>query len=92
MLGVILFTIFIGLVYFWNQYAFRHWSRHGFKQLSPVFFFGDSFGLLTLKSSMGEFFQGVYQKYKKDKMVGVYISYNSVLVVTDPKVFVGKID
>ena len=85
-----IFAILIGLVivfgYFLNQYSLNYWSRNGFKQLDPKFFFGDAASLLTLRTSIGEYYAELYNKYKKLRIFGIYFSYKPILVVTDPKI------
>jgi cytochrome P450 family 6 len=34
---------------------------------------------------MGDFFKGIYDKYKQHKVIGLYMSYDPVLVINDPK-------
>jgi len=82
----VLLASVIALVYFLSQYYHNYWKRLGFKQLNPQFFFGDAKRLLTFKSSLGEYYADVYEKYKNHKMIGVYLSYSPALVVTDPKI------
>lgn len=85
MIFAALVAVIVVLGYFLNQYSFNYWSRHGFKQLNPKLLFGDAKSLLTLKTSMGEYYAELYNKYKKDGIFGIYISYSRILVVTDPK-------
>ena len=85
MIFTALVAVIVVLVYFLNQYSFNYWSRHGFKQLNPKLLFGDAKSLLTMKTSLGEYYLDLYNKYKKDGIFGVYISYSRALVVTDPK-------
>ena len=84
-----IFAVLLGVVlilgYFLNQYLFSYWTRHGFKQLDPKFFFGDAKPLITLKRFMGEFLQDLYQKNKDSRIVGFYSSYVPALLVIDPK-------
>lgn len=84
-----IFVVLIGLVivlgYFLNQYQLDYWKRRGFKQLQPKFFFGDAEKLMKLKLSMGEYYQGLYNNYKKFRIIGSYTSYAPSLVITDPK-------
>lgn len=86
MIFAILLTFTAVFGYFFSQYSLNYWRRNGIKQLEPKFIFGDAYSLLTSKTSMGEFFQGLYTKYKNSKVLGVYISYKPVLLVNDPKV------
>ena len=84
-----IFTVVLAFVailsFLLNQYLFNHWTRHGFKQLEPKFFFGDIKPIMTLKYSMGEYFQQLYQKHKNSKILGIYSLYIPALLITDPK-------
>jgi cytochrome P450 family 6 len=72
------------LIYLVNKYLLSYWSRHGFKQIEPVFLFGDAKKTLTLNLSIGVFFGELYEKYKSHRVIGVYMSYLPILVVNDP--------
>ena len=85
MIFAILLGVVLTLGYLLNQYLFSYWTRHGFKQLDPKFFFGDAKPLITLKRFMGEFLQDLYQKNKDSRLVGIYVFYIPSLLVTDPK-------
>lgn len=85
MIFAILLGLAIILVYLLNRHWFSYWSKRGFQQLEPTFLVGNSAPLFMLKTSLGEFFQGVYNKYKDHKIIGVYVAYRPVLVVNDSK-------
>lgn len=85
MLLLILLGILIALIYLLNQYLFSFWSRRGFKQVDPTFLVGNAGPLLTLKTSIGEYYQDVYNKYKQHRVIGVYFFYRPLLVVNDAK-------
>lgn len=85
MIFAILVAIIIGLSYFLNQYLFSFWSKRGFKQIDTTFFVGNAGKLLSLKASMGEYYQELYNKYKEHRVLGLYLSYRPVLVVNDAK-------
>lgn len=59
--------------------------QHGFHQLQPTFFIGDVAALITMKSCFGEFFQGLYSKFKDRDAIGIYMFYRPVLIVNNPK-------
>lgn len=71
------------LGYLLNQHHHTYWAKLGFPQLSPRFLVGDIGPRLIPKSSLGEFFQTLYQKNKHQAAVGVYMSYSPVLLITD---------
>lgn len=87
---VISIAIFISLIlvlcYHLNNTLFKFWSKRGFKQLEPRFFFGDAKSLLLRHLNIGEYYQMIYSKYKEHKVLGLYISYNPVLLINDPKI------
>lgn len=85
MIFVVLVGICSLLVYLLNQHLFSYWSKRGFKQIEPSFLVGNAGPLIRLKTSMGEYYQDLYNKYKKHKILGVYMSYRPVLVVNDAK-------
>jgi cytochrome P450 family 6 len=73
------------LLFFLNNRQFEFWKRRGFKQLDPVFFFGNALPVMTLRKSLGEFMQEIYNNNKEHRAVGIYVSYNKALVINDPK-------
>lgn len=85
MIFTILFGFLIALVLILNHYLLTYWTRLGFIQPPSSFFVGNAWPLITQRSSVGEFFQNIYNHHKSDKVVGVYLSYKPVLVITDPK-------
>lgn len=85
MIFAILVGVVVVLAYLLNNYLLSFWSRHGIEQLDAKFFIGNAGPLLTRKISTGEFFQGLYNKHKQHKMVGIYMSYRPMLVVNDAK-------
>lgn len=85
MIFAILIGLLLVLLYLLNNHLFSFWSKRGFKQLDPTFLIGNAGPLITLKASMGEYYQNVYNKYKNYKILGMYLSYRPVLVVTSPK-------
>jgi hypothetical protein len=86
MILVLLLGFSVALFYLLNNHLFRYWSKRGFNQLQPTFLFGNAGPIITLKTSMGEFFADLYSKHKNHKILGVYLSYRPVLVLTDAKI------
>ena len=85
MMFIVLLVTVVTLIYHLNKFLFHYWSRRGFKQLHPKFTLGDAESVFKLKQSMGEFFGELYKKHKRDRILGVYMSYRPVLVITDAK-------
>lgn len=86
MVFIILLALFVAVAYLLNQRLHNYWTRLGFKQLEQTFFAGNAGALVTLKSSLGEYFMNLYNKHKNDhKIVGIYFFYRPLLVVNDPE-------
>lgn len=83
---LIIFGLILALVYLLHRHFFTFWKRHGFVQLDPSFPFGDAAATLTLKVSNGDFFAQLYQKHKKHRFIGTYLTYRPVLLVNDPEI------
>lgn len=78
-------TLIAALIYLLDKHFLSYWSRRGFFQAEPTFFFGNFGDSLRGKKSLGEVFADVYDKYKNHKLLGFYFSYRTVLVVNDPE-------
>lgn len=74
----------LGFLYLFNRHKHAFWTNRGFTQLEPKFFIGDIGPLITMKTSIGEFFQSIYVRHKRHKALGIYMSYSPVVVVNDP--------
>lgn len=71
--------------YLLNNYLLSYWTRRGFHQLNPTFFFGDAGPVIKQKKCLGEFYADVYNQLKKVKICGLYLFYQPILLVTDSK-------
>lgn len=80
---IVAFITLFFLAYLLNQHNHSYWTKRGFPQLSPKFLVGDIGPRLIPKSSLGEFFQKLYQENKHHAAVGIYMSYSPVLLITD---------
>lgn len=81
----IVLALIVAVVYLVNKYFFSFWTKLNVKQLDPTFFVGNVGEIFTLKSSMGDFFEKIYNQNKSEKYVGAYLSYNPILIVNDPE-------
>lgn len=77
-------AILIVIVYLINQHFFSYWSKRGIPFKEPTFLVGELSEIFTLKRSLGDYFVNVYQKYKDQKILGLYFSYRPTLLVNDP--------
>lgn len=73
------------LIYLLHQHNHSYWTKRGFPQLSPKFLVGDIGARLIPKSSLGEFFQSLYEQHKNKAAVGIYMSYSPALLINDPE-------
>lgn len=74
------------VIYLLNNYLFTYWTRRGFKQNNPSFFFGDAAPLITQKTSIGELLSHFYYKLKHLKVSGLYFFYQPVILISDTKI------
>jgi cytochrome P450 family 6 len=82
---IIAISLICAVVFLVNKYLFSFWTRLKVKQIEPTFLVGTAGKLFTLKSSFGDYFEEVYNKYKKEKFIGAYLSYSPILVINDPE-------
>lgn len=66
-----------------DRYLQSYWKRNGFKQLKSTFFIGSIGELFTLKRSIAEIFGEFYHENKFSKIIGIYLIYRPVLLITD---------
>lgn len=82
----ILAAFLLAVIYYANQYFFSYWKRLGVPQDNPTFLFGDIASALTGTKCIGETFSDFYNKFKHNKIHGLYFSYRPSLVINDPEV------
>lgn len=78
-------TLIATLIYLLDKYLLSYWTKRGFFQAEPSFFFGNFGDSLKGKKTFGEVFADAYKKYKGHKLMGFYFSYRTALVVNDPE-------
>lgn len=87
MLFWILSALLLAVVYYANQYFFNYWKRLGVPQCEePKFLFGDIAGVFLGRKCIGETFSDFYNRFKHNKIHGLYFSYRPSLVINDPEV------
>lgn len=84
MIFTVAIVVLLGFLYILNQHKHSFWIKRGFIQLEPKFLIGDIGPLLTMKKSLGQFFQSIYVNHKEHRAIGIYMSYQPVVVVNDP--------
>lgn len=80
----IVVALFCVIVYLVNNYFFNYWKRRNFPQVDPTFLVGNCGKLFKFKTCFTEFLCGFYEKYKHEKVIGIYFSYQPALIVNDP--------
>ncbi|XP_070492972.1 uncharacterized protein [Chironomus tepperi] len=80
----ILAALIFGVVYLLNQYFFSYWSKRGIPYKEPKFIVGEIGSIALATKPFGFIFKDFYEKFKKEKILGIYFSYRPALVVNDP--------
>jgi cytochrome P450 family 6 len=78
--------LIILVIFLLNKYFLNFWKRHGFHQLEGSFLFGNIKDLILCQKSFANCFIELYEKTKKYKLVGVYFSYKSALLINNPEI------
>lgn len=84
----VLAALLAAIIYYANRYYFNYWKRLGVPQNdTPTFLFGDiAKQILKNQRSIAKTFTDFYNKYKKNKVHGLYFSYRPTLIINDPEV------
>ncbi|XP_037040256.1 cytochrome P450 6A1-like [Bradysia coprophila] len=84
----LLAVLLVAVIYYVNQYYLNYWKRLGVPQHdAPTFLFGDIANqFFGSKISIGETFNDFYNRFKHNKIHGLYFSYRPSLIVNDPEV------
>lgn len=82
----ILAALVVGVIYYANKYFFNYWKRLGISQDEPTFLVGDIAGVFMGRKCLGETFSDFYNRFKQNKIHGLYFSYRPTLIVNDPEV------
>lgn len=70
---------------YYSTSAFGFWKSRGIPGPKPVFFFGNSIDILFSRLSTAEYLYKVYQEFKNESMIGLYIRRSAILIVKDPE-------
>ncbi|XP_077291891.1 cytochrome P450 6k1-like [Arctopsyche grandis] len=80
---LILFTSLIVTVYLYVTRNFNYWKDRGIVYLKPVPFLGNLGPIFTYKESIGEFLLKIYNDYKDEPYVGIFMADKPCLLVRD---------
>ncbi|CAG9809709.1 unnamed protein product [Chironomus riparius] len=75
------------IIYLVNKYFFSYWTKRNVFQVDPTFLVGNIGRLFTLKASMGDVFNDIYEKHKNKRFLGGYLLYKPMFIVHDPVLF-----
>lgn len=71
------------IVYTWYSSKFSYWKKLGVRYVKPVIFLGNlSF---IMRKSAWQFFSELYQKYKTDEYIGIFLASQPALVIQTPE-------
>jgi cytochrome P450 family 6 len=82
---ILSFLFIVILIYLADRYFLNYWSRLGVKQVDGSFLFGNIKDVILQRRSMATVFKELHDATKKERFVGVYLSYRPALLVNDPK-------
>ncbi|KAG5681320.1 hypothetical protein PVAND_010768 [Polypedilum vanderplanki] len=85
MIALYLISFLIASIYHLNKHFFKFWNDLKIKQIEPTFFVGNAGKLFSMKYSIGDFIEEIYNNNKSERFIGVYLSYRPVLFVNDPE-------
>lgn len=85
------FEIICGVValllvfYYYSVSAFGFWRSRGVPGPKPTFFFGNTTEHMLARIPMAQYQKKLYEDYKNEPMVGLYIWRSPVLFLKDPE-------
>ncbi|XP_017757781.1 PREDICTED: cytochrome P450 6A1-like [Eufriesea mexicana] len=71
------------LIYYYATSTFDFWKSRGVLGPRPLPFFGNTKDIMFPKMSTGEFVMDIYNKYKGEPLVGLYMRRSPFLIVND---------
>ncbi|CAD1474802.1 unnamed protein product, partial [Heterotrigona itama] len=85
------FEILCGVValflafYYYSVSAFDFWKSRGVRGPKPVFFFGNTIDVMFARIPIAYYIKSLYEEYKNEPMVGLYMRRSPVLILKDPE-------
>lgn len=82
---ILAFIVFglIYIAYVFYTIKFKYWKNRGVRYVNPVMFLGNLSFIMT--KSAWQFFSELYQNYKRDEYVGIFLASQPALVVQTPE-------
>ncbi|XP_043511352.1 probable cytochrome P450 6a20 isoform X1 [Frieseomelitta varia] len=71
--------------YYYSVSAFSFWKSRGVPGPKPAFFFGNTMEHMFARISLAQYLKKLYEEYKNEPMVGLYMRRSPVLVLKDPE-------
>jgi len=85
-----LFEILCGIValilavYYYLTSTFDFWKSRGVRGPRPIPGFGNFKDVFSIKISPGDYLTKVYNDYKDERLIGIFVMRTPVLIVKDP--------
>nr|XP_003704414.1 PREDICTED: probable cytochrome P450 6a14 [Megachile rotundata] len=73
------------LLYYYFTYNYDFWKKQGVVGPKPIPFFGNTIEIMLAIKSVAEYSEELYQKYKNERMIGLYALNIPVLLLKDPE-------
>lgn len=75
-------VVFIALYYYFTS-TFDHWKSRGVPGPQPTALFGNIKNVILGKEAMGFYLKDLYNEYKDEPLIGIFIRRVPILVVKD---------
>ncbi|CAL7950309.1 unnamed protein product [Xylocopa violacea] len=72
-------------LYYYLKSVYRFWENRGVSGPQPIFCIKSTIKLLLAKLSSAQFSKDIYDTYKDEPMIGLYISKSPILILKDPE-------
>nr|XP_033326767.1 probable cytochrome P450 6a14 [Megalopta genalis] len=73
------------LLYYYSTSTYNFWKKRGVPGPEPIPLFGNIIRVMFSQQSVGEYLHEMYQKYKSEPLVGVFLRRQPLLIINDPE-------
>ncbi|CAG9788226.1 unnamed protein product [Diatraea saccharalis] len=85
MITVIVISLTLIVLYFYNTRHFHYWKKRGIKYIKPIFIVGSTPENFLMRKSITETITQWYREYPEEKVVGYFRSSKPGLLIRDPE-------